>query len=126
MRGLLNPDDPARRSGPSQIYEQVGTGSIISSEVKKHCKNAYHIEVTLHDGTHAKGQLLGAARNSISPSSKFLRPGWGREIGDSNQVKVGEPVIAIGNPLGLQQTVSAGVVSAVRRNMGFSPFDDLI
>ena len=47
-------------------------------------------------------------------------------MGDSDQVKVGETVVAIGNPLGLKQTVSVGVVSAVHRNMGFSDFDDLI
>jgi S1-C subfamily serine protease len=47
-------------------------------------------------------------------------------MGDSDHVKVGETVVAIGNPLGLKQTVSVGVVSAVHRNMGFSDFDDLI
>jgi len=90
-------------------------------------RNAYHIEVTLYDGTHAKGQVLGAARNFDLALIKIPKTGLRAvKFGDSNQVKVGEPVIAIGNPLGLQQTVSAGVVSAVRRNMGFSPFDDLI
>src|SRR3954451_19530690 len=68
MRGLLNPDQAASRTGPPQIYEQVGTGSILSSEgyivTNKHVvNNAYHIEVTLYDGTHTKGQLLGVARN---------------------------------------------------------------
>ena len=132
MRGLLSPDEPAPRTGPPQIYEQVGTGSVISSEgyivTNKHVvRNAYHIEVTLYDGTHAKGQLLGAARNFDLALIKIPKTGLRAvKFGDSNQVKVGEPVIAIGNPLGLQQTVSAGVVSAVRRNMGFSPFDDLI
>jgi S1-C subfamily serine protease len=47
-------------------------------------------------------------------------------MGDSDQLKVGESVIAIGNPLGLRQTVSVGVVSALHRVMGFSEFDDLI
>jgi serine protease Do len=47
-------------------------------------------------------------------------------MGDSDQVKVGETVIAIGNPLGLKQTVSVGVVSALHRVMGFGDFDDLI
>jgi len=47
-------------------------------------------------------------------------------MGDSDQVQVGETVVAIGNPLGLKQTVSVGVVSALHRVMGFSEFDDLI
>jgi len=132
MRGLLDPDQAASRTGPPQIYEQVGTGSIVSSEgyiiTNKHVvKNAYHIEVTLYDGTHTKGQVLGAARNFDLAVVKIPKSGLPAvKLGDSNQVKVGELVIAIGNPLGLQQTVSAGVVSAIHRNMGFSDFDDLI
>src|SRR5437588_12933282 len=47
-------------------------------------------------------------------------------MGDSDQLKVGETVIAIGNPLGLKQTVSVGVVSALHRVMGVGDFDELI
>jgi len=58
------------------------------------------------------GQLLGGARNFDLAVIKIPKSGLPAvKLGDTNQVKVGEPVIAIGNPLGLQQTVSAGVYS---------------
>lgn len=48
------------------------------------------------------------------------------EIGDSDKVRVGEWVIAIGNPFGLQQTVTAGIVSAKGRVIGAGPYDNFI
>jgi serine protease Do len=83
--------------------------------------------VTLYDGTHVHAQVVAVARNFDLAVLKIDKTGLTPiTMGDSDQVKVGETVIAIGNPLGLKQTVSVGVVSAVHRNMGFSDFDDLI
>lgn len=48
------------------------------------------------------------------------------DFGDSDQVRVGEPVFAIGNPFGLGGTVTAGIVSALKRNIGQGPYDDFI
>lgn len=48
------------------------------------------------------------------------------EFGDSDKLKVGEWVMAIGNPFGLDHTVTAGIVSAKSREIGASPFDDYI
>jgi serine protease Do len=45
---------------------------------------------------------------------------------DSNNLKVGEPVLAIGNPLGVGGSVTQGIVSALNRDIGLSPFDEFI
>jgi serine protease Do len=133
MRGLLNPaQSTTASSGLPKIYEQVGTGSIVSADgyivTNKHVvNNAYHVEVTLYDGTHVRAEVVAVARNFDLAVLKIDKTGLAPvKIGDSDQLKVGETVIAIGNPLGLKQTVSVGVVSALHRVMGFGDFDDLI
>jgi serine protease Do len=132
MRGLLNPGQSTAVAGPPKVYEQVGTGSIVSADgyivTNKHVvNNAYHVEVTLYDGTHVRAEVVAVARNFGLAVLKIDKTGLSPvKMGDSDQVKVGETVVAIGNPLGLKQTVSVGVVSALHRVMGFSEFDDLI
>jgi serine protease Do len=132
MRGLVNSAEATRSSGPPMISEQVGTGLIVTPEghivTNKHVvDNAYHVEVTLYDGTHVHAHVVAVARNFDLAVLKIDKTGLTPiTMGNSDQVKVGETVVAIGNPLGLKETVSVGVVSAVHRNIGFSDFDDLI
>jgi serine protease Do len=47
-------------------------------------------------------------------------------LGDSDSVRIGEPVIAIGNPFGLSYSVSAGIISSKNRNIGQGPFDNYL
>src|SRR6059058_3858617 len=110
------------------VVEYVGAGSIVDPSgliiTNRHViKDAYEIDVTLSDGTTFKGQLLGAGSGTDLAILKIDagRPLPAIEIGNSDEVKVGEKVIAIGNPLGLASSVSAGIVSGVHRTMKSLP-----
>jgi serine protease Do len=48
------------------------------------------------------------------------------KLGDSDKVRIGEPVVAIGNPFGLDYSVSAGIISSKNRNIGQGPFDNFL
>lgn len=113
-------------NGGGQQQEQIGTGSgvIISEDgyivTNNHViKDATELEVTLNNKKAYKAKLIGTdAKMDISllkidsedklPYSTFA---------DSDQVKVGEWVLAVGNPYNLNSTVTAGIVSAKARNL---------
>jgi Do/DeqQ family serine protease len=113
-------------NGGSQQEEQIGTGSgvIISEDgyivTNNHViKDATELEVTLNNKKTYKAKLIGTdAKMDIAllkidsedklPYSTFA---------DSDQVKVGEWVLAVGNPYNLNSTVTAGIVSAKARNL---------
>jgi serine protease Do len=111
----------------------VGTGFIIKPEgfiaTNRHVvEGARRILVTLLDGTVLRASVVGIGGefdvavlrvHSASPLQAV-------EFADSNSVGIGDPAIAIGNPLGFGGTVTAGVVSALDRNIRSSPFDDFI
>jgi serine protease Do len=110
------------------VVEYVGAGSIVDPSgliiTNRHVvKDAYEIDVTLSDGASFKGELLGAGSGTDLAILKIDagRPLPTLEIGDSDEVKVGEKVIAIGNPLGLTSSVSAGVVSGIHRSLKTLP-----
>ena len=113
-------------NGGAQQQEQIGTGSgvIISEDgyivTNNHViKDATELEVTLNNKKVYKAKLIGTdAKMDIAllkidtedklPYSTFA---------DSDQVKVGEWVLAVGNPYNLTSTVTAGIVSAKARNL---------
>jgi S1-C subfamily serine protease len=84
------------------------------------------IRVTLDDGTTTSATLVGAdpifdlALLRIPPSSSGPFPT--AAPGDSERVRVGEEVLAIGNPMGLDQTLTRGVVSAINRILPETPY----
>jgi S1-C subfamily serine protease len=77
------------------------------------------IEVTLDDGTSVPAQLVGADPIFDIAVLRIAKPAGGPlpavQLGDSNRVRVGEDALAIGNPLGLEQTLTRGAVSAINR-----------
>jgi S1-C subfamily serine protease len=82
-------------------------------------QDATAVEVGLTNGRHYRAELIGAApRLDIA----VLRIDGGKlpalKLGDSSTVKVGDSAVAIGNPFGLGQTVTAGIVSATNRGLG--------
>jgi Do/DeqQ family serine protease len=109
-----------------QQQEQVGTGSgvIISEDgyivTNNHViKDATELEVTLNNNKSYKAKLIGTdskmdiALLKISADEKLPYSAFA----DSDQVKVGEWVLAVGNPYNLTSTVTAGIVSAKARNL---------
>jgi S1-C subfamily serine protease len=89
--------------------------------------NARTVEVGLADGRTLNGQVLG--RDPSVDVAVVRVPAQNlpiAHIGDSDKLEVGQSAIAIGNPLGLERTVTAGVVSAVNRNPRGISLDGLI
>ncbi len=111
-------------SGAKQ-YSQVGTGSgvIISSDgyiiTNNHViRNATEIEVTLNNKKYYKAKLIGTdATNDIALLKVEAKDLPYITFGDSNGIKVGEWVLAVGNPYNLTSTVTAGIVSAKGRDL---------
>lgn len=89
---------------------------------------ADEIKVKLSDGREFKGQVKGADEKLdlalISIETKEPLPA--APLGDSDALEVGEWVMAIGNPFGLAQTVTAGIISAKGRWIGSGPYDDFL
>jgi serine protease DegQ len=82
-------------------------------------ENATRIDVGLRDRRSYRAQLLGAARGlDIAVLRIDARDLPALAFGDSDRLAVGDLVVAIGNPFGLGQTVTAGIVSATDRGLG--------
>jgi serine protease Do len=91
---------------------------------------ASEIEIFFNDGkrTRLKAKLVGSDRKSDIAllqvkNGSHLQP---LKLGDSDKVKVGESVLAIGNPFGLSHTVTAGIISAKNRVIGQGPYDNFL
>jgi serine protease Do len=119
---------------PKEHKEQsLGSGVIVTDDgyivTNNHViEKAQEIKVLLSSKKNYKAKLIGADPKTdiavIKIDAKGLSPlPWG----DSNKLKVGEVVFAIGNPFGLNQTVTMGVISAVgRANVGIADYEDFI
>jgi serine protease Do len=119
------------KSGP-RGRQSLGSGFIVSSDgyvvTNGHVvRGASEIVVRLADHSEHKAQLIGSDPRTDIALLKIDADGLATlAFGDSDQAQVGEPVMAIGNPFGLEQTVTTGIVSAKERFIGAGPYDDFI
>jgi len=118
---------PGRKQGPpveEEVPRGVGSGFIISADgyvlTNAHVvEGADEVYVTLTDKREFKAKIIGADKRSDVALVKLEGSNLPRlSIGDSNKIRVGEWVIAIGSPFGLDNTVTAGIVSAKARDTG--------
>ncbi|WP_298832012.1 DegQ family serine endoprotease [uncultured Piscinibacter sp.] len=126
--GLPIPNQPPRGQRPQPDAEPqqrgVGSGFILSADgyvmTNAHViDGADEVFVTLTDKREFKARVIGADRRSDVALVKIDANGLPSvRIGDVNRLRVGEWVIAIGSPFGLENTVTAGIVSAKARDTG--------
>ena len=92
-------------------------------------EGADEIKVTLTDGKEIQAEIIGRDPKTDLALIKLKESGNYPylALGDSDQTKIGDWVVAIGNPYGLQHTVTAGILSARGRSIGLSsPYDDFL
>ena len=112
-----------------RVSSSIGSGFIISKEglvlTNSHVVfGCRAIAVTLDDGSTTPAELLGA--DPILDLAVLRIPAHPKglpvvALGDSDAILVGEEVVAIGNPLGLEQTLTRGVISGINRILPISP-----
>ena len=125
MPGFAIPDMPRA--------EGVGSGFIIDASgliVTSHhvVRGAESVTVTLHDGRELEARVAGA---DPTTDLALLEVDVGEalpvvEFADSDRTRVGDWVVAVGNPFGLGGTVTAGIVSGRGRDIGSGPYDDYL
>lgn len=116
-----------------RIERSLGSGVIVDAAghiVTNHhvIASADSIRVQLADGRVADAHIVGRDPDTDLAVLKIdLTPLPVAEFGRSDQLRVGDVVLAIGNPVGLSQTVTHGIVSAVsRQQLGIAPLEDFI
>lgn len=117
-----------------QQRNSLGSGVIIDSQQGLVLTNnhviakADKIKVTLQDGRQLAAQLVGADKEADVAVIKIPAEHLTQiPVGDSSRLRVGDFVVAIGNPFGLGQTVTSGIVSALGRSgLGIEGYEDFI
>ena len=120
---------------PQQEFRNRGLGSGFIVDTEGHIvtnnhvvEKAEEIEVTLENGSKYKARVVGSdpktdiALIKINPREKLVPV----RFGSSEELRIGEWVFAIGNPLGLGYTVTAGIVSAKGRSLNMGAYDNFI
>ena len=131
------PDDPTHRlfNEPGEPSGGLGSGVIVDAEnayvlTNNHViENAESIQITLQNGKHYAARVIGTDPPTDLAVLQIEKAGklTAAILGDSSRLKVGEWVLAIGSPFGLDSTVTAGIISAKgRADVGVADFEDFI
>jgi serine protease Do len=111
----------------------LGSGFIIDSSgvvvTNNHViADADEINVIMNDGTKIKAEIVGVDKKTDLAVLKFKpsKPVTAVKFGDSDKLRLGDWVVAIGNPFSLGGTVTAGIVSAKNRDISSGPYDSYI
>ncbi len=126
-------EQPPQRNRPMPRANSLGSGFVVDADgfivTNNHViADASEITVTFADGESLPATLVGRdpktdiAVLKVDPPEPLAAAAWG----DSDTARVGNWTIAIGNPFGLGNTVTAGIVSARARDINAGPFDDFI
>jgi serine protease Do len=122
-------------NGSGQKVQSLGSGFVTDAEhgfivTNNHViADADSIEVNFSDGATLKAELVGTDTKTdiavlkVDPKLKALKA---VRFGDSDHMRIGDWVMAIGNPFGLGGTVTVGIVSARNRDINSGPYDDFI
>lgn len=119
---------------PSENYSSVASGVIINAKNGYILTNAHVVDeaevitIALSDGRHFRAKLIGMDKPSdvavLKINAKNLTA---MKLGNSSDLNVGDYVAAIGNPFGLNQTVTSGIISALgRTTLGIEGFENFI
>ena len=122
-----------QRAPQQRKVQALGSGFIIDKSGKIVTNNhvvedAEDISVELSDGRKMKAVLVGRDEKTDLALLKIDAKGDLPTVafGDSDTARVGEWVVAVGNPFGVGQTATAGIISAHHRNIGAGPYDDFL
>ena len=132
FRRFFNMPDDDVHNNPERMEHSLGSGIIISSDgyilTNNHVvENASKIHVTFVGEKEYEAEIIGTDPPTDVALIKIAAEGLPFiQIGDSNRMRVGDQVMAIGNPFGVGQTVTLGIVSALGRNIGLMDYSDLI
>jgi len=121
------------REGVEREVRSLGTGFVISKDglvlTNNHVvDDVERITVVFQDETEASAKIVGQDPKTDLALIRIEKPPEIQPLplGDSDDLLPGDWVVAIGNPFGLDHTVTAGIVSATGRNIGQGPYDDFI
>jgi serine protease Do len=125
-RGPRGPQGPQRQNGLGSGFIIDRNGTILTNYHV--VDSAQKISVTLSDGKSYDAKVIGKDQKT---DIAVIKVDAGQDLpvvtlGDSDRLEVGEWVMAIGNPFGLDHTVTSGIVSAKGRQIGAGPYDNFI
>ncbi|MCA0405622.1 MAG: Do family serine endopeptidase [Proteobacteria bacterium] len=125
-QGAPAPRNPQRSSSLGSGFVIDASGVVVTNNHV--IQDANEVTVVFNDGTELKADVVGKdAKTDLAVLKvKSDKPLKSVPFGDSEKARVGEWVIAIGNPFGFGGSVSAGIISAKQRNIRSGPYDSFI